>query len=164
MNRAFFLTSPRSLVDAFKRKFGLVSDGEAAKVLGVPGPHLSGYVTGSRPMPMGLKFRLLEHTGFSSETGRFAELFMGANEFKVAVQDDLDRLDEIRQSRGRQIKTVGASALDLARLSRLQESLGVDDASLASMLGLDLSILEGVRSGGLPIPVHAKAALLDRLK
>lgn len=53
------------LLDAFKRKFGLETDADVAYVFDVTRPQIVDWRTEHRPIPMAIKWRLLDHLGYA---------------------------------------------------------------------------------------------------
>ena len=149
------------LLDLVKSKLEIATDRELAALLGIAPSHLSAYVNDKRPMPTPMKFRLLDHVGFSSETRRFAACFVDINEHQIGMQEDLDRLEELRRQKAGK-PTSHAQLQWIERLSDFQAKNNLSDAQLATSLGIGESVLEKIKSGDMELPKSSKSLLLKQ--
>lgn len=112
---------------------------------------------------MNIKFRLLDHIGFSSETARFAEVFVGEEEHQVLMQQDLDRIEDVQKRRlGEQGNFIDKKWID--RVAKLQEQHQLNDAQTAKYLGINEVDLLSVKSGNAELSLMTKAGVLMALK
>jgi len=83
------------LIDSFKSKFGFQHDTDVAFVLQVPKWQLGDWKAERKPMPVPVKFRLLDHihdeTRFP-EVILYASMFVDMNEHENAMQEEKARI------------------------------------------------------------------------
>lgn len=150
------------LLDLVRSELGLKTDTELAYFLGEKQSIVAGWRTGRRPVPAAIKFRLLDRIGFSSETMRFAACFVDINEHQIGMQEDLDRLEELRRHKAGK-PTSHAQLQWIERLSDFQAKSNLSDAQLATSLGIGESALEKIKSGDMELPKGSKSLLLKQV-
>ncbi len=83
------------LVAQFQAGFGLPDTNAVATVLDIEPSTFALYLTGTRPMPLPEKLRLLHHAGFSRETEKFAAVLVDIEAHRAAMEQDLQRLGQV---------------------------------------------------------------------
>lgn len=79
------------LIDAFKRKFNLDSETDVAVILDVSTSVLGQWRTSHRPMPVSVKFRLLDHLGYAWARDALA-FFVPEDVHATLIADDMERM------------------------------------------------------------------------
>jgi hypothetical protein len=81
------------LLDAFKTKFGIETDADLAYVFDVTRPQVADWRAGHRPIPMLIKWRLLDHLGYAWVRDAVLH-FVAEDEHRVFKQRDSERMLE----------------------------------------------------------------------
>ncbi|PUE08038.1 hypothetical protein B9Z33_13985 [Limnohabitans sp. T6-20] len=152
----------KELFSQFKALYELASDAEAAYVLGVQKTALSAYINEKKPIPVPLKFRLLEHVHFSPEIRKVAAAFLNEDEHVVQLTQDLDRLEELRRRQAGMAVNF-ADQKWIERVSSLQAKHGLTDSQTAQYLEMKESDLAGIKAGKRELGLDQKALLLGLL-
>lgn len=85
----------RQLIDRFKQVHGLQFDQDLAFIFGVKPPHISAWVNEKRPIPVSLKFRMLQLIDFPM-TSEFAPLFVDPAEHAALVLRDRKAICDLK--------------------------------------------------------------------
>ena len=88
----------RQLIDCFKKKHGLRFDLDLAFLFDVKPPHISAWVNEKRPIPLALKFRLLQLIDFPHTT-EFAPMFVDAAEHAALIRKDRKAIADLKATR-----------------------------------------------------------------
>jgi hypothetical protein len=149
----------KELLLFFKDKFQIKTTEELGFILGQAATNVSAWQHNKKPMPMNIKFRLLEHINFSTETGRFAEVFVGKEEHQVLMQQDLDRIEDVQKRRlGMQGNFIDKKWIE--RISELQNLHKLNDEQTAKYMGLTNEKLLNIRSGNEELTMTTKGFLV----
>lgn len=150
------------LIDKFKEIKRLTSDRQVAEALEIDAGFLSSLKNEKCPMPIGLKFRLLDHINFSTETQKFANQFIDPDEHSVCIQQDNDRVENIsKRLAGEQGNFVDRKWIE--RVLKLQAAHSLTDEQAAKYLDISTALLNKVKSGTAELTMLNKALLLGLL-
>lgn len=150
------------LIDQVKVKLSLETDSDLAYVLGEKPYIVSGWKTNRRPIPVGVKFRMLDHVAFSTEIKKLAAVFVDAKEHEVQLTQDLDRLEELRRRQAGMAVNF-ADQKWIERVSSLQEKHGLTDSQTAQYLEMEATDLAEIKAGKRELGLNQKALLLGLL-
>jgi hypothetical protein len=88
----------RQFIDLFKEVHGLAYDLDLAHLFGLSKGQLSDWVSERRPIPMPLKFRMLQLIDFP-HTSEFAPMFVDAAEHAALVRKDREAIADLKATR-----------------------------------------------------------------
>ena len=140
----------RELIALFKNAKGLESDVEVAHVLDQSQSIVPGWNTERRPIPINIKFRLLDHIQFAENIKAIATCFVDLNEHEALMQEDLDRIEDLHKRKSGQ----GSNFINMAevhRLTDLQKSLELSDTQLSKQLQMTSEKLAQIKAGKLEL-------------
>ncbi|OYU30721.1 MAG: hypothetical protein CFE39_11960 [Comamonadaceae bacterium PBBC2] len=150
------------LIEEVKLKFSLSTDADLAYVLGEKPYIVSGWKTERRPIPVGVKLRLLDHIKFSPDIKKLAAVFVESKEYEVQLLQDLDRLEELKRLQaGMPVNFADHKWIE--RVSSLQAKHGLTDSQTAQYLEMKASDLTEFKTGQRELRLDQKVLLLGLL-
>ena len=152
----------KELIYLFKEKFKIKTTEEVGFILNQAATNVSAWQNEKKPMPISIKFRLLEHIDFSPETKKFASLFVDIDEQDVLMVQDHDRLEELKR-RQAGIPVNFADQKWIERVESLQTFQGLNDMQTATQLEMKIEELAEVKSGHRELRFDQKVLLLGLL-
>ena len=151
-----------TLIEEVKIKLDLPTDADLAYVLGEKPYIVSGWKTERRPIPVGVKLRLLDHIKFSTEIKKIAAVFVESEEYEVQLLQDLDRLEELkRRQAGMPVNFADHKWIE--RVKTLQTSQGLNEKETAKYLEMSGSELAEVKAGERELTIGQKTLLMGLL-
>lgn len=151
-----------SLIEEVKLRLSLSTDADLAYVLGEK-PHIvSGWKTERRPIPVGVKLRLLDHIKFSPDIKKLAAVFVEIEEHEVQLVQDHDRLEELkRRQAGMPVNFADHKWIE--RVRSLQTSQGLSEMQTAKYLEMSDAKLAEVKAGERELTLGQKTMLMGLL-
>lgn len=149
----------KELISKFKALFKIATDADLAHVLGEKPYIVSGWKTERRPIPVGVKLRLLDHIKFSPDIKRLAAVFVESEEHEVQLLQDLDRLEELKR-RQAGMPVSFAEQMWIERVAELQERNSLNDVQAAKYLEIEVSEFKSVKAGRKSLGLKSKSILL----
>ena len=148
----------KELIEKFKNQYGLPSNEAAAASLGIAASHLSAYVNDKRPMPIAMKFRLLQHIGFASNVERIAACFVDIEEHFSLMSADLNRIEELKKDQSG-IPDKYANQKEIDRITKLKAERQLSNKEVAIFLETSEEQIDAVLSGDEVLGKLSKAML-----
>jgi hypothetical protein len=150
------------LIEEVKLKLSLPTDADLAYVLGEKPYIVSGWKTERRPIPVGIKMRLLDHIKFSPDIKKLAAVFVESEEYEVQLLQDLDRLEELkRRQAGMPVNFADQKWIE--RVKNLQTSQGLNEMQTAKYLEMNGAELAEVKAGERELSLGQKTLLMGLL-
>lgn len=87
-----------SLISEFKKKFGFKSDEDVAFVLDVSRSQVTDWKNKHRPMPWGIRFRMLDHLGYAYARDLVTK-FLSPEEHEKLIEIDCMRMKRWAEER-----------------------------------------------------------------
>jgi len=86
----------RELLDSFKSASGLTTDAAVSKVFDQAHSNVSAWSAGRKPIPLGIKLRILDYIGFSPETRRFVAVLGDLSNHLSKLEEDKSTIDSLQ--------------------------------------------------------------------
>ena len=151
------------LIAMFKNKHLLKTNEEVAYVLKMDAGNLSSITKGKKPMPVPIKFRLLDHIEFTPDIKKVAACFTDITEHNVLMQEDEDRAEEVK-NKGQITRQKYTNQKEIDRIEQLQKKRKISDEELAVFLETTVGHLKSVKEGEDVLNTLSKAILYLAIK
>ncbi len=148
----------KELIEKFKNKYGLPSNEATAASLGIAASHLSAYVNDKRPMPISMKFRLLQHIDFAHNIEKIAACFVDIQEHFSMMSADLNRIEELKKDPS-EMPDKYANQKEIDRITKLKMDRQLSNKQVAIFLETSEEQINAVLSGDEVLGKLSKAML-----
>jgi len=151
------------LIAKFKAKHLLKTNEEVAYVLKMDAGNLSSIAKGKKPMPVHIKFRLLDHIELTPDIKKVAACFADITEHNALMQEDEDRAEEVK-NKGQIARQKYTNQKEIDRIEQLQKKRKINDEELAVFLETTVVHLKSVKEGDAVLNTVSKAVMYLALK
>lgn len=148
----------QELIEKYKEKYGMPSNEAAAATLGIAASHLSAYVNDKRPMPIAMKFRLLQHIGFAGNIEKVAACFVDIEEHFSLMSADQNRIDALSKNQS-DVHDKYVNQKEIDRINKLKIERQLSNKEVAVFLETSEEQIKAVLSGDEVLSKLSKAML-----
>ena len=152
----------KELIDLIKSRFELQTDTQLAYVIGVAPTIVASWKMERSPIPVYIKFRLLDHLECSVDVPKIASFFVDLNAHKAMMQLDLDRVDDLKKKRNGEVGNF-INIKQIERVNELQHNQDLSDEQMADLLGITPEKLTKIKEGKAELSAASQAGLQTRL-
>jgi hypothetical protein len=142
----------KELVELFKKKYELEGLTEIGLALKQNPSNVGAWINGRAPMPVPVKWRLIDHIGLLTKTEQLAALFVDLREHQLNMEDDKDRIAEIKNKDVYRV----INTKEIERVKKFQDELQLTDEQAAKFLEIDLEKFQNIKNGVEEMPTMTK--------
>jgi sulfite reductase beta subunit-like hemoprotein len=142
----------KGLVELFKEKYALEGLTEIGLALKQNPSNVGAWISGRAPMPVPIKWRLIDHIGLLPQAEQLVALFVDIREHQLKMEDDRDRIAEIKNQDVYRI----INTKEIERIEQFQEELRLTDEQAAKFLEIDLKKFQNIKNGIEEMPTMTK--------